>query len=106
MSIALWIPGFLRPSWGSEQPGQVEGVPAHGKWMFIMVPPSPNHSLILYLLLHSNRGLSGFSTFMLFPSHLTTSPKNVCSVFLKLLKHVQRAVFILKTPLCPSQHLK
>ena len=46
-----WIPGSVQGQAGQglEQPGIVEGVPAHDwgwNWMFFNIPSHPNHSVI------------------------------------------------------------
>ena len=52
--LQLWkrglrnVPGEV--GWGSEHPGMVEGVPAHGRgwhWMSFKVPPKPNYPVSL-----------------------------------------------------------
>lgn len=46
-----WCEVCIKDRWGSEQPGLVWSVSAHGKgfwdWMIFNIPPNPNHSITL-----------------------------------------------------------
>jgi len=67
--LAGSVQGQVR--WGFEQPGLVEGVPAHGRggWnsMIFKVPSNPNHSMILWLIYFQAREYT-FDPCIPFPS--------------------------------------